>query len=208
MRDILRRRVMESSPGENWDDPALNQALNDGLVKAQEEVMEIVPDAFVHIVQQDLVAAQEFYARPSGIWYELFVQRLDSTSSRYVDIEERDYALGRIKTDADSEVTYSILGRHFAIHPIPPTTIVNGLQTIFVPTLSMSDDGDVPELHLGLHMLIVLWAHRILVGETGEQVGEIKDLMTEYRASVPRYYKRSGRPEFIRPNTVKNYLTG
>lgn len=206
MRSVLRRRVMEAAPGENWTDANLNEILNDALVQAQKEVMALVPDAFVHIARQNLVAAQEFYAQPAGIWYELHVQTLNASTGRYDDIEQRDYSVGRTKTSADSEITYSILGRHFAIHPIPVAAVTDGLQTIFVPTLSMSDDADVPEIHLGLHMLIVLWAHRMLVGETGEQVAEIKDLIGEYRAAIPSYYRRSGRPEMMQPTSVKDYF--
>jgi hypothetical protein len=206
MREVLRRRVMEAAPGENWVDTDLNEILNDALVQAQKDVMVLVPDAFVNIAQQNLTASLEFYARPAGIWYELFVQVLNATTGRYEDIEQRDYVDGRQKVSSDSTTTYALLGRHFAIHPIPSATVVNGLQTIFVPTLSMSDDADVPELHLGLHMLVVLWAHRMLVGETGEQVGEIKDLIDEYRAAIPTYYRRSGAPEVIRPTTIKDYF--
>lgn len=206
MRTVLRRRIMEASPGDNWTDTVLNDVLNVALADTQKDVMEVDPLAFVNIAQQSLTAGLEFYAKPAGMWYELQVQRLNSAGTRYDDLERRDYVVGRAADTESGTSTYALLGRHIAIHPIPSASVTNGLQIIYVPTLAMSDDADVPEIHLGLHMLIVLRAHRLLSGETGESVAEVKDLTEEYRAAIPSFYKASGTNFVFRPDIVKNYL--
>jgi hypothetical protein len=67
MRTVLRRRLMEASPGVNWVDTDLNEILGVALADVQKDVMEVDPLAFVNIAQQNLTSGLEFYAKPAGM---------------------------------------------------------------------------------------------------------------------------------------------
>jgi hypothetical protein len=193
MREILYRRLSETTPGDSWSIATLNETLNSALAKAQVAVMKVDPMAFVYIANQNIVAGQEFYDKPAGTWFEVQNKLLDSSTGRYNRIKREDYALaGERTSDTSNRVTYSNVGRHFAITPVPTTTIVNGLQTLYVPTLSMTTDSDVPDLKLALHMLIPLWAHRFLLGDTEESTSEVNELINAIEQDIPIVYRSSG----------------
>lgn len=193
MREILSRRLSETAPGDSWPVAVLDDTLNLALAKAQVAIMKINPMAFVYIAHQNIVANQEFYDAPAGMIYELHNKLLNTSSNRYQRIKKEDYALAEERsTDSGARVTYSNVGRHFAITPVPSVNITNGLQTVYVPTLSMSDDSDVPDLKLGLHMLIPLWAHRFLLGDTEESTAEVNELINALEQDIPWVYKPSG----------------
>jgi hypothetical protein len=214
-RTILRRRLMEvNEGGGNWTDDALNDLLNLGAVEAQKIVEEHQPGAFLSVFTQDIVAGQELYPKPAGLWYETRVAILDTDLGKYVPIGQLGVDVNRRRIEglegdaaAAEQLHYSQFGTYFSINPIPQVLVTNGLEVTFVPTLSWAADSDILPLHLGLHMLPVAWAHRFAIGETGEKADEVRDLIARLEAKVPFWYRQSLAPgaQNLVPDFVKDY---
>jgi hypothetical protein len=187
MRDDLRRRLQEEV-ADRWSDTNLNSKLNQGLVETQKEIMKVDPEAFSYIDRADQVASQEYYEWPAGIWYEreLRVRNSDGTysSMRRINFSERADAIA-----GSSLLTYARFDRkNFVLAPIPTTSVVNGLEIVWVPTLSMANDTDVPPIHLGLHIAVIEFAEILALADVGDTSEEtIKDLARMIN-SIGQYY--------------------
>lgn len=200
MRRVLRRRLQDTvgqgivSEG-NWTDSDLNEMLNQGLLQAQKAVMRVNPLAFMGIDRQNLEAGKEFYEKPDGMWALRQLRRLDSTTGKYVDIEREDYYDATRRSPSDTRVTFADFGGHVAITPIPTAQVIAGLEWLFVPSLTVSQDTDVPRLHAGLHMLPVYWSQRMLLGESGELQEarvELNELIQGELGSITDFYQANG----------------
>jgi hypothetical protein len=187
MRSKLRRRLQEDVP-DRWTDVQLNEALNLGLVELQKEVMKVDPEAFCFVDRADIVAGQEWYKWPAGTWYERELRILSGTTYtpiRRIAFTER----GDNSILAASGPSYASFDRsRFVLCPIPTVSVVNGMEIVWVPTLTMALDTTVPPVHLGLHLAIVEFAEVIAtadVGDTNEET--VKDLARIIN-SIPQYY--------------------
>jgi hypothetical protein len=192
MRGALRRRLQEDV-ADRWSDADLNLALNHGLIELEKEILKVDPEAFSYIDRADIVANQEYYEWPDGIWYERELRYLNSspalpltyTSMRRINFNER---ADGAHTDA-SVTCYARFDRErFVLAPVPTASIVNGLEIVYVPSLSMAQDTDHPPVHLGLHLAVVLFAEIISLADVGDGSDEtIKDLARMIN-SIPQYY--------------------
>ncbi len=187
MRDKLRRRLQEDI-ADRWSDVQLNECLNLGLVETQKEIMKVDPEAFCFVDRADIVAGQEFYKWPAGTWYERELRILSGvtyTPMRRIAFTER--ADGAILSAPGP--TYASFDRaRFVLCPIPTVSVIDGLEIVWVPTLTMASDATVPPVHLGLHLAIVEFAEIIAtadVGDTNEET--IKDLARMIN-SIGQYY--------------------
>lgn len=197
MRNLLRRRLQDAGGinAQNWEDTDLNELLNLGLHKAQKAILKVSPLAFMAIDKQTIEEDQEFYAKPDGFWYERQIQLLDTSENRYRTIKREDYEIASRRESTSSEITWSDFGRHIAIFPVPSARVALGLRWLYVPTLEMSADNDVPQIHQGLHTLPLWYAHRLALGETGETNEAIRDvegLIGADLADIPDYYHGGG----------------
>jgi hypothetical protein len=191
MRAALRRRLQETDP-DRWQDSDLNTALNLGLVELQKEILKVDPEAFSYVDRADVVANQEFYEFAAGTWYEREVRLLTSTSPTVTYTPMRRIAFPE-RADpsvlAGAKAVYARFDRsRFVICPIPSASVVNGLEIVWVPTLTMALDSTVPPVHLGLHLAVVEFAEVIAtadVGDTNEDT--LKDLARMIN-SIPQYY--------------------
>lgn len=191
MRDSLRRRLQEET-ADRWQDIDLNQCLNLGLVELQKEILKVDPEAFSFVDRADVVADQEFYEFPAGTWYEREIRLLSTTSPlRYGPALRRVSFPERADPTALSgaSVVYARFDRsRFVLSPVPSVSVVNGMEIVWVPTLTMALDTTVPPVHLGLHLAVVEFAEVIAtadVGDTNEET--IKDLARIVN-SIPQYY--------------------
>lgn len=191
LRNDLRRRLQEEVP-DRWTDVQLDSKLNQGLVETQKEIMKVDPEAFSYIDRADVVAGQEYYEWPDGMWYDRELGFLGS-DGRYVAMERINF-----NERNDAAHTLSSVGRYarfdrerFVLCPVPTTSVVNGLEIVWVPTLTMASDNDVPVIHLGLHVAIVAFAEILALADVGDTSEEtLKDLARMIN-SIPQYYIQS-----------------
>lgn len=189
-RTQLRRRIREVVE-ETFSDARLNEYLNVGLSKVQQDVLALDPQAFLYVDRADLVSGQARYAKPTGFWYEVFLKILDTDSSEYVPLEKRDYRTV-VKTVADGETrVYAHFGRWFHIGPTPDTSIPQGIELEYVPLLVMAVDSDVPQVPLQLHDLIVKYAQVECFGETSEAMEPVLAQIELIRQRIPLWYRQS-----------------
>ncbi len=187
MRTLLRRRLNEST-ADNWQDADLNELLNAGLHLVQKEVLKVDPLAFIHWSKDDIVSGQSYYPKPQGFWHEIEIAQLDADHPQgYKPMKKQDYNVARELAAGSTEV-YCHVGRYFAIFPAPSTSVVDGLQIQWTPTLSMAVDTDVPDLHFALHMAVVLMAQKYALGETGDDQRRVKEELVELLSDIPGYY--------------------
>lgn len=205
MRALLRRRLNEVVV-DQWQDTDLNDLLNYGLHQTQKEVMKIDPQAFIYLYTADIVNGRDLYDKPQGLWYEIEVALLDVASNSYSNVLRRkDYNVARTLQSADQPV-YCNVGRFFGIYPIPSASVANGMRIMGVPTLEMTADSDVPQIHLGLHEAVVLWAQLLAIGETSEAAKDVKDVLANLLNDIPKFYFISGgEPEAFMPTIDKQY---
>lgn len=203
MRTLLRRRINEVT-ADNWTDGDLNDVLNLGLHKVQQRISMVDPEAIVHIARAPIVLNEEFVAKPQGFWYEKDVRLLDVSTGKYVSVQPLDYYLAKDVSTGDT--VYSHVGRHFALHPIPDASVSAGLEILFVPTLDMAADTDVPDVNLGLHETVVKAAQLLLMPETGEPYKDLKEALEADLLEIPLHYRTTAGPApLLNPQVPKNY---
>lgn len=190
---------------DNWTDGDLNEILDVAVHKLQTRIMAVDPSAFVYIDNTPLVANQEFYPKPNGFWYELVFRILNSSTGLYERVSKRDYEFAE-SLGTGSGPVYSHVGRHFAIRPIPATSVASGIQILYVPTLSMATDAEDLPIHFGLHDAVIKQAQVLLLPETGEAYKEVAGLLAEDILSIPSYYRQhAGEPDQFNPVVPKDY---
>lgn len=203
MRTRLRRRFLEDTE-DRYSDTVLNDLLNLGLIEMQKEIMKVDPEAFSKTSRASIVADQELYAFPSGIWYERELRIL--TDGEYERIDRVNMQDRRDVTTGSTQRYFRYDRSYFGLSPIPETAVTNGLELVWVHTLAMSADGDEPAIHPGLHMGIVYFAEILGAPEAGDQVeGTLKEL-ARVLSGIPQYYIQSGStPQQVRVDLDKGY---
>lgn len=197
MRTLLRRRIQETV-ADNWQDTDLNDLLNLGLHEVQKRIVHIDPFAFLWIDTTHLVAGQNLYKKPVGFWFEFEVNILDTNSnpSTYVRLVRNDYEALRNRTasNSSSEQQYAHAGQYLYLSPAPSSNLTNGLQLLWMPTLEMAVDTDVPDIMFPLHFAAVVAAQLFTLGETGIARDSIAAELDSLASPdiIGRYYQRSG----------------
>jgi hypothetical protein len=206
MRGILRRIVMEDT-AEQWEDSDLNTLLDTALASFQEYVMLVDPEAFMEWQTANIVVDQRYYVKPASIHHEIELgYSSDPTTNAYIPMKREDYAKVReyeSRVARGSDITlenqgttitnnYASVGRYWYLGWSPDTAITDGLQTIFVPVLSMAADATVPPIHLNLHYGIVLEAAIMAFEETPEDTTRLERHRDRIVAKIPQYYRKSG----------------
>lgn len=195
MRGMLRRRLKEVT-ADQWTDTNLNELLEIALHQVQKEIMKVRGDAFMVEDSAPLVASQEFYQLPSGFWYELLVKFRTSTSSAYNTLKRGSYENFE-DMDPDADVVYDIRGRFITFGPLPTVSVNPGFKIQYIPTLAFGSDAAVPDIHLALHMAVVLFAQLLAMGETDESTSETAALYKSFVDDIPTYYHRGGDPQQV-----------
>jgi hypothetical protein len=99
----------------------------------------------------------------------------------------------------EEEPYWGTYGQWIRIWPVPTADSTNGVELIFVPTLTMGADSDVPLINTHLHEGIVYRAKSIAIGDTDEESDPAALEGLDKRLSVvisriPLYYNTDGPP--------------
>jgi hypothetical protein len=192
MRTLLRRRLQEST-ADQWQNSELDDLLNLGLHEVQKRVVAVDPFFLVYIDEADIVAGQALYKKPVGFWYEFELKYLDSTTGEYVRMTRDDDPDTQKMAGTSGTPKYSHFGQYFRVMPEPVTSLADGLQISWMPTMDMAADSDVPDINIALHSGIVVAAQLVTLGETGVDrstiAAELESLTNP--EIIGRYYHRS-----------------
>jgi hypothetical protein len=197
MRTMLRRRV-DDVEEEVWADSDLDQILIVATQLMETHVLEIDAEAFIQIDTAHIVSGQKEYEKPAGMLHEIALLKLGSDGVTYTRIRRLDYNQ-ILEREADggssSETVYAHMGRYLVLSPTPSASVTAGLRAVYVPSLTLAEDTDIPPMPLPLHIGVVMEADLLLQGETGEGA-EGKDAKTSkdlanIKNSIPKYYRKS-----------------
>lgn len=204
LRTRLARRFLEDGGADRYPTATLNELLTLGQIEMQKEIMKVDPEAFSKTSRASIVANQELYAFPTGIWYERELRIL--TDGEYERIDRVNMQDRRDVTTGSTQRYYRYDRNYFGLSPIPESAVTNGLEIVWVYTLAMGADGEQPLIHPGLHMGIVYFAEILGAPEAGDQVeGTLKEL-ARVLAGIPQYYIQSAStPPQMRVDLDKGY---
>lgn len=202
IRAAVRRRIQEVTPY-LYTDGELKTIINTGLEEIHSRVRETQPEAVVHTAVLDTIAGFTLYPKPIGMIQELELSLLTPTASGYLpmdrrthewqrSVEQQNRRTGYSSPPAQSLHQYSHFGRFFRIYPATPTSVVSGLLCTYVPTLTMDEDTDVPQLPYFLHQAVVLRAKLIVCEEVGEDAGADEARLEKILARIPTDYSIKG----------------
>lgn len=197
LRTMLRRQLQEVSE-DQWTDDTLDSYLNMGLHSLQQAIMAVRPEAYLRIDDTDIVNASSdptlaLIPKPQGFHHEIRLQKQDSTSSSgWTDLGMISYTKTRGRVSSGQELKYAHWGRYFLLSPPPSTSVVGGLRLEWVPTLTMAEDTDVPDVPISLHKAIVYYAMKDALGETTEAAKIADGQLQVMLAQIPGFFIQSG----------------
>lgn len=184
LRAVLRRRLQEQL-ADNWTDSELDELINEAYVWVQLQFYQSNPDGLIHIDYTTLEVDKSFYPWARGFISVKEMGYLDSSDPLgYRDLgASREFWLTRRQQSIPDEISWSNLGRHFSISPVPTETISNAIRKIWVGTLTLANDNDVPELPFN-HMSIAVKAQVMAYAETGDDTKGLKEELTDYLSGI------------------------
>lgn len=206
MRDMLERQLQDDS-NQVFTVANLNTYLNFGLQFMQTAVLQHDPEAFIEISTAPTTASgtyDELYAKPQGLLSVVKVELDLDGDGTYVLAEKRRndqldlFEKGTVTTSLEH---WAPKGRWIRVYPVPTSVVATGIRLTFVPTLTMGDDADVPDLHLHLHKGIVYAARMDALADTDEDTDpQTLDTLTKKIAiildRIPLYYSAGhGEPD-------------
>jgi len=184
MRAILRRRVQEDLAG-NWTNSELDELINEAYVWVQLQFYQSNPDGLIHIDYTTLEVGKSFYPWARGFISIKEMAYLDTSDPLgYRDLgAARDFWVNRFKPAQLDDISWSNLGRHFALFPVPPATITNAIRKIWTGTLTLANDNDIPEIPFN-HMTVVVKAQMMCYAETGGDTKDLKVELDDYMSGI------------------------
>jgi hypothetical protein len=207
LRLLLRRQIKDPPSGGDWQEPELDALLNAGLLQIQRLIKQAVPHAFISTDTIDLISGTSLYALSllsPAPWWIYSIRKLDSSSGSYAKIDKKPYSYLQSYTDTDETTTiWARIGRNIAIAPTPTTSQTAGLEVVYEPLLTMTLDADIPAIHDGLHMAIVLWAKILASEESDEQMDATRKTLAEMLVDISSYYPHEGDPDSMSPQIFK-----
>jgi len=197
--DVLRRRLQEDTPN-RWSNENLNRLLNLALQETQKRILAIQPEAFKREYRADQVANQEFYEWPAGMWTS---KKLATGNPTDGFVRLSPIALIQAESGQAGFVPWD--SRYFMLAPKPSDSVVNGIQCVCVPTLTMAVDTEVLPLPLAMHMAVVLYAEIFALGDVGEASAQAKSELEPIFNSMPSFYVIEQGPTYLAPDTGREY---
>jgi hypothetical protein len=212
MRSLLRRFLNDVAKVEFDDDNELDELLLFGLHDMQEYIMAIDKEAFAQWDNADVKVNVRHYPRPLGSRFEFeLAYSSDPTTNvyrplsrvEYGDMRRRESGVYSESMDRDRDIAltdvvtsdnlgqYSIIGKYYYLGWNPEATIVNGLEIVHHPLLTMATDTDVPELPIWMHRGIVYSAFLQAVLETPADVTKIERELARIVGKINRHYEKS-----------------
>lgn len=211
MRNLLRRLLHDVAETEWEDNDELNDLLLFGLHDMQEYIMAIDKEAFAQWDNADIKATVRYYPRPVSSRFEFelsyssdpsvnayrplnrvsFGSLRHSESGVYSESMDRDRDIAITAATSGTLGQYAIIGNYFYLSWIPPATIVDALEIVHCPTLSMADDTTVPELPIWMHRGIVYSAFLQALLETPADVTKVERELARIVGKIGRHYEKS-----------------
>jgi hypothetical protein len=170
MRDMLRSQLQEDTAA-IWTDAKLNNYLNLGLQFMQTAVLAHNPEAFLEIDRTDYYENDDgLVPKPLGcIRIKDVKVKYDGDSAYVFAVKKRNdeiegYIEAYTSSTMEDEPIWSNYGNWIRIWPEADADSTDGVELVFVPTLTMGADTDVPHLALHLHEGVVYRAKEIALG--------------------------------------------
>lgn len=203
---MLRRQLQEDTASQ-WSNATLNSYLNLGLQFMQTAVLQHDPEAFFEIDRTDFYDADNgLVPQPVGcIRINKVKVMYDGNDSYLTATWKRNDVIDQYEEDLDEadyvdEPYWTMKGQWIRIWPeANATTITDGIELLFVPTLTMGSDADVPLINLHLHEGIVYRAKSIALGDTDEEsdpavLEALDKKLSVVISRIPLYYTSHGPP--------------
>ena len=171
----------------------------------QKEVMKIDPEAFLEWDQRDITANESYYSRPTGSWWPNQVRLKNTATGKYERLKWKPFDEAETWSSGGDSV-WSRRGNYIAIFPTPGVAIASGIEMIFVPTLTMAADTDIPAVPISTHIAISLIAKITALGETYQGIEKDIVLLDRLIGDLPFYYSTNGGENMtFQPDIVKPY---
>jgi hypothetical protein len=209
LRNRAHDRPLNPDGSENpeafqWQDEDLIVYLNSAYQQVQKEILKVDSEPWLKIVTADITAGLEYYPVPTDCWYETELSIRDASSANgtgWRKLWRRETAMVADSYDS-MEQRYDRRGQYFFIRPAPTVGVTEGLKIIYVSMLSLNlDDTSDPIIPVPLHMAIVVWAHRLLLNETDDDVDDIRQTLQDLLGDLSIYYFKHGQePDQITPD--------
>jgi len=200
---VHARHLLQEDIAQNWTDAFLDELINHAYHITQKEVMKVDPEAFLEWVRRNLTAGESFYARPEGDWWPNQVRVKDPDTGKYSKIDFKPFDEAE-NVGTSSGMVWARCGIYICVFPEPTTTIVNGLELIHVPTLTLAVDLDIPKIPLGLHLAIPYLVKIIALGETYQNYNRDVAMVQRIMGDMGTYFSTTGGENLKwRPDTVK-----
>ncbi len=212
MRTLLRRLLNDAAAVEFNDNAELDDLLLFGLHDMQEYIMAIDKEAFAQWDNADIESTVRYYPRPVSSRFEFELsyssdpsvnayrplnrvsfgdlrRRESGISSESMD-RSRDIAISDVAT-SDARGEYAIIGNYYYLSWIPSATIVDALEIVHCPTLSMADDTTVPELPIWMPRGRVYSAFLPALLETPSDGTQVERELARIVGKIGRHYEKS-----------------
>jgi hypothetical protein len=187
-RTILRRRLNDDAEDE-YEDPELNEMINQGLALVQKEVLKVRPQAFTEWTTRNITANQNRYPLPVGTIKVLYVGTRSASSGEFGKLDRKDF---NVLINAYQGVrAYAHQGREILVAPTPSEAVTDGMRLITIPTIELGDDDSTTEdkgLPRPLDMAAVVWAHELITPETGEDRAAVARERKDLLEDLPQWF--------------------
>jgi len=208
MRVLLKRRLNEPTAGDQWANAELNELLNLGLQATETFLLAADPEAVVRKSQCATVTGQNEYGWPTDMLYEIEVSLLNATSGAYDVVSKRPFADIRDLTTSETQC-YAHWGRYCYLAPAPAAGVAAGLRITHVPALTMADDTSVPKIPAQWHMMVVLNAQILALGEGADSAkGPMAERDSLYGQLQAVHRNSAAAPSPLEPSVVRDYGAG
>lgn len=193
--DRMLARRLNDVPGDRWASDDRLEALNQAIYGIQAAINSVNDRAFVWVDNRTVTEGERHYSLPANLSHLFRVEWKGVGDTSYSRLKPRDYLLQEDERSSDSssetDPTYARLGDKIILSWDPTAAeaaLSSPIRIVYSPLLSVADPLDVPALHLGLHLLIVVEAQLILLGETGEPPEQVADVHRRLTSRIPLYY--------------------
>jgi hypothetical protein len=201
MRAILRDRLQDDEQGVDGSESRktnaqLNSYLNQAALRVWAAVRQVDSRAFHAQALRPISAGVDMYRRPRGLvklkslWAKYdtsgFV-RLDPTSEQMIDDEQID----------EGRAVFANAGPFVRLWPVPTQAFDPGLEFRYLPSLSLGGDEDPDDDRIDLedqglveplHILVPLWAYKLVAPAEGESVRDVDAEIQQLQSEISLYY--------------------
>jgi hypothetical protein len=178
MREWLVGRL-QATEGVDYSTARLNKALNEGVRYVAQRLTPIKNRLNVVTDACDVVEGVSRYALPQDFL-------------RIHEVKFDGEAVAEWPPERLSEETgYYLDGLVLVLGWVPDADIAGGLVVKHSAAIAMTDDGDIPQLPIDLHMIAVVHAERLLKPLVGEDAKGKAQEIEEMLGNLSSYFKEN-----------------